>query len=346
MNEKRPFAFLAAVTLAVLVAPVLLGAPGRAEPPPLLADEQNTIAVFAEASHGVVHVEARATAESRFEERVIEAGTGSGFVIDSKGRVLTSYHVVEGKNEIDVVLGSGHRLAARLLGTAPQLDLALLELDAAPEELVPLALGDSRSLQVGQKVLAIGNPFGLHNTLTVGVVSALGRSVPGASVELEEALIQIDAAINPGNSGGPLLDSRGTVVGINAIGSEAQNVGFAVPAHLARRVVADLIEMGHPYRPQLGFGGVDVTPPIAVLFGLPVDRGVLVGDVLPRSPGAVAGLRAGDRIVVSGDELYVLGGDIITAVNGEPVQGAATVARALLEARPGDLLRLEVVRDG
>jgi S1-C subfamily serine protease len=197
-------------------------------------------------------------------------------------------------------------------------------------------------------VLAIGDPFGLHNTLTVGVVSALGRSVPvpGASVELEEALIQIDAAINPGNSGGPLLDSRGTVVGINAIGSEAQSVGFAVPAHLARRVVADLIEMGHPYRPLLGFGGADVTPPIAVLFGLPVDRGVLVGDVLPRSPAALAGLRAGERVVVSGEEVFVLGGDIITAVNGEPVQGSATVARALLEAHPGDPLRLEVVRDG
>jgi S1-C subfamily serine protease len=249
MNEKRRFAFLAVAALALLVAAVLSGAPGRAEPPPLLADEQNTIVVFADASRGVVHVEARSTAESRFEKRVIEAGTGSGFVIDSKGRVLTSYHVVEGKNEIDVVLGSGRRLAARLLGTAPQLDLALLELDAAPEELFALALGDSRSLQVGQKVLAIGNPFGLHNTLTVGVVSALGRSVRGTSVELEEALIQIDAAINPGNSGGPLLDSGGTVVGVNAIGSEAQNVGFAIPVHLARRVVADLIEMGHHQAP-------------------------------------------------------------------------------------------------
>jgi S1-C subfamily serine protease len=331
---------------AALVGAGLLGPAVGAEVPELLEDERNTTEVFRAASRGVVHVEARLIAESRFTSGVIEAGTGSGFLIDTAGHILTNYHVVEGRNEIDVVLESGRRLRGRLVGTAPPLDLALLAIAAPPEALVPLALGNSRALVVGQKVMAIGNPFGLHNTLTVGVVSALGRTVPGMPMQLEEALIQTDAAINPGNSGGPLLDSRGTVVGINTLGSEAQGVGFAVPIHLAQRVIEDLIEMGHPFRPQLGFSGTDVTPAVAELLGLSADRGLLVGQVLPGSPAARAGLRAGDRVVVSGDEVWVLGGDIVTAIDGRPVSSAAAVAQILMQVRPGDVLRLEVVRNG
>jgi S1-C subfamily serine protease len=329
--------------LAVLPAVVSQGGEER---PALTEDERNTVAVFREASRGVVHVESRATTESRFEKGLIEAGAASGFVVDAKGHVLTNYHVVNGKNEIDVVLDGGRRVAARLVGTAPQLDLALLQVDAPGAEIVPLTLGESRTLQVGQKVMAIGNPFGLHNTLTVGIVSALQRSVPGTSVELKEALIQTDAAINPGNSGGPLLDSRGDVIGINTLGGAGQSLGFAVPIHLARRVIEDLVQMGHAYRPQLGFDGTELTPAIAKLFGLPVERGLLVEEVLPRSPAAQAGLRAGERIVVSGDKAYALGGDVITAINGEPVTGAATIARVILESRPGDVLRLTVDRAG
>ncbi len=322
------------------------GAVALAQDPLRTEDERNTVAVFREASQGVVHVEARAAAESKFEKKVIEAATGSGFLVDRNGRVLTNAHVIDGKNEIEVVLGSGRRLAARLVGTAPQLDLALLQADVPAEELHPLALGDSRALQVGQKVLAIGNPFGLHDTLTVGVVSALNRTVGGTAVELRDALIQTDAAINPGNSGGPLLDSAGKVVGVNAIGSEAQNVGFAIPIHLALRVMQDLVEMGHPYRPQLGFTGIEVTPALARLFGLAVERGYLVQEVLPRSPAAAAGLRAGERVVVSGDAAYVLGGDIVTGANGQAITGSGDLARLLLELRPGELLRLEIERGG
>jgi S1-C subfamily serine protease len=311
------------------------GAVALAQDPLRTEDERNTVAVFREASQGVVHVEARAAAESKFEKKVIEAATGSGFLVDRNGRVLTNAHVIDGKNEIEVVLGSGRRLAARLVGTAPQLDLALLQADVPAEELHPLALGDSRTLQVGQKVLAIGNPFGLHDTLTVGT-----------AVELRDALIQTDAAINPGNSGGPLLDSAGKVVGVNAIGSEAQNVGFAIPIHLALRIMEDLVEMGHPYRPQLGFTGLEVTPALARLFGLGAERGYLVQEVLPRSPAAAAGLRAGERVVVSGDSAYVLGGDIVTGANGQPIAGSGDLARLLMELRPGELLRLEVERGG
>jgi S1-C subfamily serine protease len=329
--------------LAAVLAPATLRG---GQEPTLTDDERNTIEVFRNASPGVVHVEARTAAESKFEKKVVEAGTASGFFIDAEGRILTNAHVIDGKNEIDIVLGSGRRVPARLVGTAPQLDLALLQVDVAAEELHALPLGDSRSLQVGQKVLAIGNPLGLHDTLTTGVVSALNRSVPATTVELIDALIQTDAAINPGNSGGPLLNSSGEVVGINALGTGAQNVAFAIPIHLARRVLEDLIEMGHAYRPQLGFSGVEITPSLARLFGLPLDRGYLVQEVLPGSPAAVAGLRPGKRIVVTGDRVFALGGDIIAAVNGKAVGGASDIARLLMEARPGDLLRLEVHRGG
>ena len=340
-HTLRPAAMVLAI--ASLAA---AGTPALAEDRLKTDDERNTVAVFREASQGVVHVEARAAAETKFEKKVIEAATGSGFLVDTNGRVLTNAHVIDGKNEIEIVLGSGRRLSARLVGTAPQLDLALLQADVPADELHPLALGDSRALLVGQKVLAIGNPFGLHNTLTVGVVSALNRTVGGTAVELRDALIQTDAAINPGNSGGPLLDSAGKVVGVNAIGSEAQNVGFAIPIHLALRVMDDLVEMGHPYRPQLGFTGVEVTPSLAKLFGLGAERGYLVQEVLPRSPADVAGLRAGERVVVSGDTAYVLGGDIVTGANGRAVAGSGDLSRLLMELRPGELLRLEVERGG
>lgn len=340
-DRRRPWLWCAAALLVIPYAPAAGAQESR-----LTDDERNTVKVFREASPGVVHVEARAAAETKFEKQVIEAATGSGFFVDAQGRILTNAHVVSGKNEIDVVLDSGRRLTARLLGTAPHLDLALLQVEAPAGEVHPLPLGDSRTLVVGQKVLAIGNPFALHDTLTVGVVSALNRSVTGSPAELRDTLIQTDAAINPGNSGGPLLDSSGQVVGVNAIGSEAQSVGFAIPIHLARRVMTDLVEMGHAYRPQLGFSGIEVTPSLARLFGLALERGYLVQEVLPRSPAALAGLRAGERVVVTGEMAYVLGGDIVTGVNGQPVNGGADVARLLLEARPGEVLQLEVQRDG
>lgn len=313
----------------------------------LTEDERNTIEVFRQASRGVVHIEARATMESRFEKHVTESSTGSGFVLDPEGRILTAFHVVEGKNQIDVILSSGRRLRARLVGTAPQLDIALLQVNAPAEELFPLPLGDSGELEVGQKVFAIGNPIGLHNTLTVGVVSALRRSAEGLPIELQDALIQTDAAVNPGSSGGPLLNSAGEVVGINTATIEgAQNVGFAVPIDLARRVIPDLIEMGHPYRPQLGFSGSEITPSIAQLFGLPLERGFLVEEVLPGSPADSAGLQAGQRIVVFTDKPYVLGGDIITAINGQPFTSPSQIAHILLNSRPGLDLRLSVFREG
>ena len=321
----------------------------QAQSPQLTENERNTIAVVQRTSAGVVHIQSRSMMESKFEKHVAEVATGSGFVIDPEGRILTAFHLIKEKNQIDVMLGDGRRLPARIVGSAPSLDLALLQIDVTGTKLNPLVLGDSDTLQVGQKVIAIGNPMGLHNTVTTGIVSAVRRnvSVEDLPVELENALIQTDAAINPGNSGGPLLNSAGEVIGVNnAVISQAQNLSLAVPINFAKRVIPDLIAMGHPYRPQLGFSGSEITRNVAALFGLPVEQGFLVEEVLPGSQAALAGLRAGNRIIMLGDKSYALGGDIITGVNGKPVTSPSDIAHALLESHPGQVLTLEVYREG
>ena len=313
----------------------------------LLEDEHNTIEVFHRASQGVVHISARSTVTSPFEKHTLESSTGTGFFIDTDGRILTAFHVIKEKDEITVTLSNRHQLPGRVVGTAPQLDIALLQVDVPKDEVVPLVIGNSNSLEVGQKVLAIGNAVGLHNSLSVGVVSALNRSIGQTAVELEDALIQTDAAINPGNSGGPLLNSAGEVIGINdAIIEKAQDIGFAIPIDLARVIIPDLIEMGHTYRPVLGFSGSEITPSLAKLFGLPVEKGFLIEEVLPESPAAQAGLRAGGRIVMISQKPYVLGGDIIVGVNGESFTVASQLAKVLLSSRPGQELRLQVYRQG
>lgn len=335
---------IAAVWLFLMLVPYrILASQGPAK---LTEDERNTIELFKQASRGVVHISARTAMSLPFEKHAMESSTGTGFVIDGEGRILTAFHVIKDKNEITVVLGS-RQLTASLVGTAPQLDIALLQVEAPKDELFPLALGSSRDLEVGQKVVAIGNAAGLHNSLTVGVVSALKRSVGETPIELVDAFIQTDAAINPGNSGGPLLNSAGEVVGINdAILTNTQNMGFAIPIDLARGIIPDLIEMGHPYRPVLGFSGSEVTPSVAKLFGLPVERGFLVEEVLPGSPAQRAGLRAGTRFVMVSDKPYALGGDIIVGVNGEPFTSPSQLAQILLRSRPGQRLRFKVYRQG
>lgn len=332
-----------ALVSSLLLLSVLAGA----QTSPLQADESNTIQVVRRAQQGVVHVFARNAADLKFDRSVRNQGSGSGFVIDKSGRVLTALHVISGQNQIEVVLHSGRRFAARLIGSAPQLDVALLQIQVEPSDLSPLPMGDSDGLQSGQKIIVIGNPLGLHNTVTTGVISAVGRTLGELPVELQDALIQTDAAINPGNSGGPLLNSRGEVIGIaDALIDNAQNMGLAVPINFVKRVLPDLVEMGHPYRPQLGFSGSEITPSLATLFGLEVNSGFLVEEVLPYGPAATAGLRAGNRVVILGEKAYVLGGDIITELDGEPLRSAAQIAHALLRSKPGGELRLTVLRGG
>jgi S1-C subfamily serine protease len=345
MNSLRSAHSIFMLTLVAVL--ILHAVPSTAQTARLTEDERDTVEVFRRASAGVVHVSAGTTVSSPFEKHTLGSSTGTGFVIDREGRILTAFHVIKDKNEITVVLNNRHRFPARLLGTAPRLDIAVLQVDAPKQELAPLTMGDSQALVVGQKVIAIGNALGLHNSLTVGVISALGRTMDDTAIELEDAIIQTDAAINPGNSGGPLLNSAGEVIGINdAIIEGAQNVGFAIPIDVARSILPDLIEMGHPYKPMLGFSGSEITPAVAKLFGLPVASGFLVEEVLPNSPAAEAGLRAGERLVVAGEKPYVLGGDIIVGVNGEAFASAGQVAKVLLRSRPGQNLRLRVYRQG
>ncbi len=335
------------VGIAVLATAVIC----QAQSVKLTADEQNTIAVFRQASRGVVYITARTFASSPSEGPAVEttdASAGTGFVIDREGRVLTAFHIIQNRDDITVSVGT-KQVVARLVGTAPQLDIALLQIDMPKDEIFPVPLGTSQDLAVGQKVLAIGNAAGMGNSLTVGVVSAVGRSLDSSTVELEDAFIQTDAAINPGNSGGPLLNSAGQVVGINdAILKNAQNMGFAIPIDLVHSVLPDLIAMGHPYKPMLGFTGSEVTSSMAKLFGLPVKHGFMVEEVLPGSPAQAAGLRGGTRMVALtvGDKPYMLGGDIIVAMDGEPFTSAAQLARILLRSRPGEKLRLTVYREG
>lgn len=338
--------FRMALTWAALLSGAVSGET-QAVPTPLLSDETNTVQVFRQTSAGVVQIDARLTAASAFDTPPGEESKGTGFVIDKDGRILTAFHVVQDKDEIAITLTNHKRYNARLIGTAPQLDIALLQIDASPQDLVALPLGRSEGLQVGQKVLAIGNAVGLQNTLSVGVISAVQRTMDGSALELSNAVIQTDAAINPGNSGGPLLNSSGEVIGINdAIIKGAQNLGFAIPIDLARSVIPDLIEMGHAYHPTLGFSGTEITPKVAGLFGLPLEAGFLVEEVLPGSPAAIAGLHGGIRVVVVGQKFYTLGGDIIVAINGEPVTSSADIAKILLRGRPGEILRVRLNRQG
>lgn len=318
---------------------------GRAQP---TAEERNTIDVFKGAAAAVVHVKSARTVAALGDQPIAGEGAGTGFVLDPEGRILTNYHVIENSTGIKLLVAGGRTLDAKLIGTAPLLDLAVLQASPLSNDnvqLQPLPLGDSDAVEIGQKVLAIGNPLGLHNTLTVGVLSGIGRNLPGAPLGLEQSFLQIDAAINPGNSGGPLLDSSGRVIGVNSVvAREGQNIGFAIPINVIKRVLPDLIEMGHVYRPALGFSAAPLTSSIATMFGLPVREGLLVQEVAEGSPAAAAGLRAGTRMVPMNDSVYVLGGDIITAVNGKRLTSPGELASVLLGSRPGDRIQLTIQR--
>jgi putative serine protease PepD len=333
------------VPLLMVVFVLGIASAGRAQP---TADERNTIDVFKRVAAAVVHVKSIRAMATPGGQSVAGEGTGTGFVLDAEGRILTNYHVIENSTDIKLLVAGGRILDAQLIGTAPLLDLAVLQASSPPNDdlrLQPLPLGDSDAVEVGQKVLAIGNPLGLHNTLTVGVLSGIARDLPGAPLGLEQTYLQIDAAINPGNSGGPLLDSSGRVIGVNsAIAREGQNIGFAIPINIIKRVLPDLIAMGHVYRPELGFSAVPLTSSIATLFGLAVREGLIVQEVAEGSPAAAAGLQAGTRMVPMNDTVYVLGGDIITAVNGKLLTSPGELASVLLGSKPGDRVRLTIQR--
>ena len=272
--------------------------------------------------------------------------TGSGFLIDDEGHVLTNAHVVEGARRVDVELGGGDAQEARVVGTDPSSDVALLEVDDT-KGIEPLALGDSAKAEVGDPVVAIGNPFGLDRTVTSGIVSALQRQIQAPNGFSISDVIQTDAAINPGNSGGPLIDGSGRVIGINSqIESQSggnDGVGFAVPIETAQDVVEQLLESGEVHRAYLGITGAEITPDVARALNLPADQGVLIERVLSGGPADDAGIKGATGQATIAGQTYPVGGDIITRVDGKEVTGMDEVIAAVNERKPGDEIALTVI---
>jgi S1-C subfamily serine protease len=278
--------------------------------------------------------------------------TGSGFLIDTEGHVITNNHVVEESDKVEVKLGSSDTTYnAKVVGADPATDVALLKVDARADSLHPLALGDSAKVQVGEPVVAIGNPFGLDRTVTAGIVSAIQRQIQAPNGFSISHVIQTDAAINPGNSGGPLIDSSGSVIGINSqiqTGGSSGNVGigFAVPINTAREVVQQIEQHGEVKHAYLGISGGSITPDLAKALKLPVEDGVLVNEVVKGGPADQAGVKGGDTSATIEGASFRLGGDIITEVDGEKVSGMEEVINAVNAASPGDRMELTVDRDG
>jgi len=339
--------------------PTPTAAPSQATPvsavEPANALEAQVEAVYDQAGPAVVHITSRVITYDVFMQPVPQEGTGSGFVYDMEGHIVTNYHVVADAESVSVALAAGGVYTATIVGTDSSNDLAVLRIEA--EKLPgPIPLGDSDQLRVGQFVVAIGNPFGLDRTLTVGVISALSRVIQSPDSRFIGEAIQTDAAINPGNSGGPLLDLEGRVIGVNAqIISPSQasaGIGFAIPVNTVRRVVPQLIARGHYPHPWLGVSVLPFEAEGAQILreagmDVPVDEGLLVAEVVSGSPAAKAGIRGGDRVVRIGNTEVPLGGDIITAINGEPIadfQGLTVYLES--ETQVGDTVEATLIRDG
>lgn len=315
----------------------------------LTEDERNTISIYKKAAPGVVNITSTVLERDFFFGLVPREGAGSGAIIDPRGYILTNNHVIKEARRIEVTLYDGSKWRGRLVGTDPDNDLAVIKIDAPSSRLTVLPLGSSADLQVGQKVLAIGNPFGLGETLTVGVISSLGRSIRSESGAIIEDLIQTDAAINPGNSGGPLLDSEGRIVGINtAIFSPSGGnigIGFAIPVDTAKRILPELIEKGYVAHPWLGVTLFPLTQGLAKALELPFDRGALIIEVLRGGPAEKAGLRGGSKMVQVGNALIPVGGDVVLEVDGRPVGSSEELVREIRKRKPGDKVALKIFRE-
>jgi 2-alkenal reductase len=307
------------------------------------AEEQLFIELYDRVSPSVVHIAVTT-------DRPGGGGTGSGFVLDAEGRIVTNNHVVEGAERILVRFADDTTAEAELVGADADSDLAVIQVDVSDDLLQPVELGDSDALRVGQRAVAIGNPFGFEQTMTTGIVSALGRVIKQDSGFSLPRLIQTDAAINPGNSGGPLLDSQGRVIGVTTlIFSESganSGVGFAVPVNTVKRVVPSLIATGRYADSWLGITGMSVTPLVAEALDLPVEQGVLVQAVVQDGPSDKAGLRGSDQQIEFEGTLLTSGGDIILAIDDVEVQDMDALIVYLADTEVGQTVRLTVLRDG
>ncbi len=311
------------------------------------AEEQNNIAIYKKVLPSVVNITSTTLVFDFFYGTVPQQGQGSGFILDKSGHILTNYHVVEGANRgIEVMLSNKRRYPARVVGTDKVHDLALLQIDAP--NLQPVTLADSSQLNVGQKVYAIGNPFGLSGTMTRGIISSI-RSIRNADGAPIEDAIQTDAAINPGNSGGPLLNSSGEVIGINTMiasngADQSSGIGFAIPINTAKAVLGDLIRFGRVKRPSLGIVSYAIGPDLASQMGLSADQGVLIQRVLPGGAAERAGLHGGNQQAYVGNTPIMLGGDLIVAIDGEEVADPQDINAIMDKHQAGDTISVTIVR--
>ncbi len=316
----------------------------------LSSDENNNIDIYKRAHEATVNITSTVYRRDWFLEVYPSAASGSGFLVDRKGRILTNNHVVSGRaTEVQVTLAGGQKYKAKVVYRDPANDLALIEIQPRNELKMYLPLGDSEKLQVGQKVLAIGNPFGLEGTLTTGIVSSLGRDIGDENGRKLEGMIQTDAAINPGNSGGPLLDSAGNVIGINTaiLGPNGNiGIGFAMPINRAKIMIDDFQNNRSMARPRLGVDVMHVYGDLAVELGLPQEGGLLVQGVGEGSAAEKAGIRGPRRVLVAGNAEIGIGGDFIMAIDGIKVDRIDALTRALSRKRPGDKVELTLFRNG
>jgi S1-C subfamily serine protease len=382
MKNLTKVAFLTSLTTAAIVYVLLewrplrsAGArspevtwaePGTAAPAAAIAaaaaaddDEQNNIDIYKKYSPGVVNIASTTLARDFFLRPFpVEAGTGSGAILDLNGNVVTNFHVVEASmngGDIEVTLADKSKYKARIVGVDPSNDLAVIRIDAPKDKLHSIPLGKSNALLVGQKVLAIGNPYGLERTLTTGIISALGRSIEAENGRIIENIIQTDAAINPGNSGGPLLNRAGEIIGINAAIVSPTNsgnvgIGFAIPADTVGRVVADLLAYGYVKRPYVGLSAQDLFPmegfpePLATRLGIPQSRGFMVINLRPGTPMAQAGIRAAQQQYQFGFRIYPAGGDILVGFQGKDIVNLSELATAIDHQKAGDKVTFTILR--
>lgn len=315
------------------------------------ADEVENISIYDRLNEAVVNITTEVLYHSWFTDPIPKAGTtGSGSIIDTRGYVLTNNHVVENAYKVYLTLADGSQMEGEVIGTDYENDLSVIKFDPEGRELTTIPFGSSEGLKVGQKVLAIGNPFAFDRTLTTGIVSGLGRPLKTDTGYIINNMIQTDASINPGNSGGPLINSQGEMIGINTMiyspSGGSVGVGFAVPIDTAKRVLPDLINYGKVNRGTINIEGIQLFPALVRYGHLPVNQGVLISRIDPSSPAAKAGLRGGDReqAVKSGNSIIYLGGDVIIAIGDSPITTLSDFYGALEDSRPGDTVPVTIMR--
>ncbi len=343
--QKRPKRFIL-VSLAFFL---ILQIPGRSFAT-FTEEERNNISVYEKVADGVVNVTSTAVQMDFFFNLFPTQGSGSGSIIDTKGHILTNHHVTASAQKLEVTLADGSKWPAKLVGSDSSSDLAVIKIDAPREKLKVIPMGDSKRLKIGQKVLAIGNPFGLERTLTTGIVSSLGRSIRSEGGPLIEDIIQTDAAINPGNSGGPLLNSEGEIIGINSAiispSGGSVGIGFAIPVNTAKRVIPELIARGYVAYPWIGANIQSLIPEVAKYLKLKVERGAMIAEVVKGGPAEKAGLKGGTQRVEVGNTIVIVGGDVVVKADQNEVKNGDELIHYIREKKPGDAILLKVYRKG